>query len=314
MSGESGEFSHRPVLLGEVLEALKLKPAGIYVDATFGRGGHSEAILGVLGPDGRLLGLDKDPQAIAVSQERFSGDARFSIHHGSFADLAQVIAEADLSGKVDGVLMDLGVSSPQLDDASRGFSFMRDGPLDMRMDNSRGVSAAEWLAHAKEADIARVLKEYGEERFSKRIARAIVSARQEAPIETTGQLSAIIKAVMPKQREQDKHPATRSFQGIRIFINQELDDLRDCLDQVIDVLNCGGRLAVISFHSLEDRIVKRFMRDQARGDDYPPDLPVTVDQLKPKMRLIGKAIRASANEVDLNPRARSAVLRVAEKV
>lgn len=314
MSGESGEFSHRPVLLEEALEALKPKPAGIYVDATFGRGGHSEAILKALGPDGRLLGLDKDPQAIATSQDRFGDEARFSIHHGSFADLAHVVAEAGLLGKVDGVLMDLGVSSPQLDDASRGFSFMRDGALDMRMDNSRGTSAAEWLAQAREAEIAQVLKEYGEERFAKRIARAIVTAREEAPIETTGRLAAIIKAVMPKQREQDKHPATRSFQGIRIFINQELDDLRACLEQVVDVLNSGGRLAVISFHSLEDRIVKRFMRDQARGDDYPSDLPITVDQLKPTMRLVGKAIRASANEVDLNPRARSAVLRVAEKM
>lgn len=308
------DFSHRPVLLDECIDALRLKPGGVYVDATFGRGGHAAAILERLGPAGRLLGLDKDPQAITEAQQTFGAEPRFSIHHGSFAEMAQVLAELGLLGKVDGVLMDLGVSSPQLDDAERGFSFMRDGPLDMRMDNSHGVSAAEWLAEAKEADIAKVLKEYGEERFSKRVARVIVEARQEAPIETTAQLTAIIKAVMPRQREQDKHPATRSFQGIRIFINRELDDLRLCLAQVLEILNQEGRLVVISFHSLEDRIVKRFMRDQARGDDFPADLPVTVDQLNPKMRLVGKAIRASRAELDQNPRARSAVLRVAEKI
>lgn len=314
MNVVNGDFSHRPVLLDESLEALGLRPDGIYVDATFGRGGHAQEILRRLGPDGRLLGLDKDPQAVATAQQRFGAEPRFSICHGSFADMRQVVAEADLLGKVDGVLMDLGVSSPQLDDASRGFSFLRDGPLDMRMDNSHGMSAAEWLARAKESEIARVLKEYGEERFARRIARAIVAARQEQAIETTGQLVGIIKAVMPKQREQDKHPATRSFQGIRIFINQELDDLRVCLGQVLDVLNTGGRLAVISFHSLEDRIVKRFMRDQARGDDFPSDMPVTVDQLNPMMRLVGKAVRASTDELASNPRARSAVLRIAEKL
>ena len=314
MNDVAVDFSHRPVLLDECIDALRLKPEGVYVDATFGRGGHAAAILERLGPQGRLLGLDKDPQAIAEAQQIFGAEPRFSIHHGSFAEMKQVLAEQGLLGKVDGVLMDLGVSSPQLDDAGRGFSFMRDGPLDMRMDNSRGVSAAEWLAEAKEADIAKVLKEYGEERFSKRVARVIVEARQEAPIETTAQLTAIIKAVMPRQREQDKHPATRSFQGIRIFINRELDDLRLCLAQMLDILNQEGRLAVISFHSLEDRIVKRFMRDQARGDDFPADLPVTVDQLSPKMRLLGKAIRASKAELDQNPRARSAVLRVAEKI
>lgn len=314
MSGVSGEFSHRPVLLEESLEALKLKPEGVYVDATFGRGGHAQAMLQRLGSGGRLLGLDKDPQAIAAARARFGDDARFSIHHASFAALAQVVAEAGLSGRVDGILMDLGVSSPQLDDASRGFSFMRPGPLDMRMDNSRGPSAAQWLAQAKEGEIARVLKEYGEERFARRIARAIVTARQEDPIETTEQLVAIIESVIPRQRDQDKHPATRSFQGIRIFINQELEDLDTCLGQVLEVLASGGRLAVISFHSLEDRRVKRFMRAQARGDDFPPDLPVTVDQLRPRLRLVGKAIRASDQEVAGNPRARSAVLRVAEKV
>ena len=307
-------FSHRPVLLDECLDALDIRPEGVYIDATFGRGGHAQAVLARLGANGRLLGLDKDPQAVATARQKFVDDARFSIHHGSFAELAQVAESSDLFGRVNGVLMDLGVSSPQLDDASRGFSFMRDGPLDMRMDNTRGMSASVWLAQAKEAEIARVLKDYGEERFAKRIARAIVAARQEAAIETTGQLTQIIKSAMPKQRDQDKHPATRSFQGIRIFINQELDDLRTCLDRVVDVLATDGRLAVISFHSLEDRIVKRFMRDQARGDDFPSDLPVTVDQLNPSMRLVGKAIRASSEELESNLRARSAVLRVAEKV
>ncbi len=314
MNALNESFSHRPVLLEECIAALSLKADGIYVDATFGRGGHSEAILKRLGPAARLIGLDKDPQAIEAGEALASRDGRFSIYHGSFAELEQAMTEAGVLGQVDGILMDLGVSSPQLDDASRGFSFMRDGPLDMRMDNSRGLSAAQWLAKAKEKEIAGVIKEYGEERFSKRIARVIVEARQETPIETTAQLVKIIIDVMPKQREQDKHPATRSFQGIRIFINQELDDLRLCLKQVLAVLAPGGRLAVISFHSLEDRIVKRFVRDLAKGDDFPSDMPVTVDQLNPKMRLIGKAIRAGAEELDENPRARSAVLRVAEKL
>jgi len=314
LSTVSEEFSHRPVLLDECIEALNLKSDGVYVDATFGRGGHSQAILEQLGPDGRLIGFDKDPQAIATGDALAERDSRFSIHHGSFAELEEAITERGLLGKIDGILMDLGVSSPQLDDASRGFSFMREGPLDMRMDNSRGQSAAEWLATAKEKEIAKVLKEYGEERFSGRIARVICEARREAPIETTQQLVKLIVDVMPKQRDQDKHPATRSFQGIRIFINQELEDLRSCLDQVLDVLAPGGRLAVISFHSLEDRMVKRHIRDLAKGDDFPPDMPVTVDQLAPKVRLVGKAIRASKQELDENPRSRSAVLRIAEKM
>lgn len=314
MSAVNEDFAHRSVLLDECVAALNLKSDGIYVDATFGRGGHTQAILDQLGPEARVIGIDKDPQAIATGEALAQQDGRFFIHHGSFAELEEAVSEAGLLGQVDGILMDLGVSSPQLDDAARGFSFMREGPLDMRMDNSRGQSAAEWLARAKEAEIAKVLKEYGEERFARRIARAIVAARQEAPIETTQQLVAVITAVMPRQREQDKHPATRSFQGIRIFINQELEDLRNCLEQVLAVLAPSGRLAVISFHSLEDRIVKRFVRDLAKGDDFPPDMPVTVDQLAPKMRLIGKAIRASKEELNANPRARSAVLRVAEKL
>ncbi len=293
--------------------ALDLKPDGMYVDATFGRGGHAAAILQRLGPQGRLLAIDKDPDAIAVARERFAGEPRFSIFHGSFAELGAAVDAAGVRGRVDGLLLDLGVSSPQLDDASRGFSFMRDGPLDMRMDISRGLSAAQWLAQAGEGEIARVLKELGEERFARRIARAIVSTRQATPLETTRQLAKLVTEAIPRW-EPDKNPATRSFQAIRIFINRELDDLRDCMDQVVDVLAVGGRLAVISFHSLEDRIVKRFMRDEARGDDFPVGLPVTVDQLRPTLRVVGKAVRPSPEEVDVNPRARSAVLRVAEKM
>ncbi len=308
-----GEFVHRPVLLEEALVALDLKPDGMYVDATFGRGGHAAAILQRLGPQGRLLAIDKDPDAIAAARERFADEPRFSIFHGSFAELGAAVDVAGVRGRVDGLLLDLGVSSPQLDDASRGFSFMRDGPLDMRMDISRGLSAAQWLAQAGEGEIARVLKELGEERFAKRIARAIITSRQENPIETTRQLAKLVTEAIPRW-EPDKNPATRSFQAIRIFINRELDDIRDCMDQVVEVLAVGGRLAVISFHSLEDRIVKRFMRDEARGDDFPVGLPVTVDQLQPTLRVVGKAVRASPEEVDLNPRARSAVLRIAEKM
>ena len=307
------QFEHRSVLLEESVDALAIRPDGIYVDATFGRGGHTALMLERLGPEGRLLAIDKDPQAIEAARSRFAGEPRLRLHHGSFAELGEFVEGCGLMGQVDGVLMDLGVSSPQLDDASRGFSFMREGPLDMRMDSSRGESAAQWLARAKEGEIAKVLKEYGEERFSKRIARAIVAAREESEITTTAQLAALVAAAVPV-KEKDKHPATRSFQAIRIFVNGELDDLRACLDQVVDVLQRGGRLAVISFHSLEDRIVKRFMRDQARGDDFPLGLPVTADQLKPRLKIVGKAIRPGAEEVAANPRARSSVLRVAEKL
>ena len=308
-----GEFVHHPVLLEEALVALDLKPDGMYVDATFGRGGHAAAILQRLGPQGRLLAIDKDPDAIAAARERFADEPRFSIFHGSFAELGAAVDVAGVRGQVDGLLLDLGVSSQQLDDASRGFSFMRDGPLDMRMDISRGLSAAQWLAQAGEGEISRVLKELGEERFAKRIARAIVATRQENPIETTRQLAKLVTEAIPRW-EPDKNPATRSFQAIRIFINSELDDIRDCMDQVVEVLAVGGRLAVISFHSLEDRIVKRFMRDEARGDDFPVGLPVTVDQLQPTLRVVGKAVKPTPGEVDENPRARSAVLRIAEKM
>ncbi len=304
---------HRPVLLEEALTALNIRADGRYVDGTFGRGGHSGAILARLGPEGRLLALDKDPEAVAEGERRFAADPRFAIRQTSFADIGEVTRTLGWLGQVDGILLDLGVSSPQLDDARRGFSFRQDGPLDMRMDPTRGPSAAEWLAEASEAKIAQVLKEYGEERFARRIARAIVRARSEAPVTTTGRLAAIIADAVPT-REPGKDPATRSFQAIRIFINRELADLRSFLDQVLDVLAPGGRLAVISFHSLEDRLVKRFIREQEKGDRFPPDMPVTVAQLQPKLRAVGKPVRPSDAEVRENPRARSAILRVAERL
>jgi 16S rRNA (cytosine1402-N4)-methyltransferase len=307
------QFDHVPVLFDEALKALSISSSGIYVDGTFGRGGHSGAILQQLGGDGQLLAIDKDPQAVAYAEERFGGDERFLIKHGSFAMLEQLAQQSGVAGKVDGLLLDLGVSSPQLDDPTRGFSFMRNGPLDMRMDTSSGVSAAEWLATVEGREIAQVLKDFGDERFSKRIAKAIVDARQEEAITTTGQLAAIIEQACPT-KERDKHPATRSFQAIRIYINRELEELKRCLEQSLDVLAPLGRLVVVSFHSLEDRIVKRFIRDCERGDDFPVDLPVTQEQLKPKLRSVGKAIYPTDDEIASNPRARSAVLRVAERV
>lgn len=305
------EFEHRPVLRDEVLTALKLRPEGIYVDATFGRGGHAAAILQQLGAEGRLLAMDRDPQAVEVAGKMFADDRRFTIVRGPFSMLAQTIDDRGLSGKVAGVLLDLGVSSPQLDDAGRGFSFRLDGPLDMRMDPDSGVSVAEWLAHAEEKDIARVVKEYGEERFAKRVARNICMERVRAPILTTQRLAAIVEQAVPT-REPGQHRATRTFQALRIHINRELEEIESVLPQALHVLAPGGRLAVISFHSLEDRIVKQFMRDQAKGDIYPPDLPIKHAELRPRMKLVGKAQRASADELAHNPRARSAVLRVAE--
>lgn len=305
-------MEHKAVLLDESLAALSIQPAGIYVDGTFGRGGHSGAILQQLGPEGRLLAVDKDPEAI-VSAQQFAADKRFSIMRGSFAELSELASTVGISGQIDGLLLDLGVSSPQLDAAERGFSFSQDGPLDMRMDPDSGQSAAAWLARAEVGDIAKVLKEYGEERFAKRIARAIVAAREEQAITTTSRLADIVSKANPAW-ERGKHPATRSFQAIRIFINRELDDLLTCLDQVLSLLAVGGRLVVISFHSLEDRIVKRFIRNLARGDHFPPGVPVTQDQVKPRMKMIGKAIRSGQQELADNVRARSATLRVAEKL
>lgn len=303
---------HRPVLLQEVLEGLAVRPDGIYIDGTFGRGGHAAAILDRLSAAGRLYAMDKDPAAVQVALDRFGHDARFHMQRGTFAMLGQLAREQGIAGRVSGVLLDLGVSSPQLDDPERGFSFLKDGPLDMRMDPEHGLSAAQWLMQSSETEIVRVLQEYGEERFARRIARAIVSARSEHPIATTQQLAELVAAAVPT-RERHKNPATRSFQALRIQVNQELQDLEAGLEQVIDVLEPGGRLAVISFHSLEDRMVKRFMRRESRGEELPLDLPVTGGPKPGRLRIIGKALQAGAEEVAANPRARSAILRIAER-
>lgn len=303
--------AHSPVLLQESLDALNPRPDGVYVDATFGRGGHSQALLARLGPAGRLIALDRDPQAVAVGQGW--ADARFSIHHAPFSQLAQVLGGLGVT-RVDGVLLDLGVSSPQLDEARRGFSFRHDAPLDMRMDTTRGQTAAEWLERADEAEIARVIREYGEERFAKSIARAIVAARAVAPLATTGQLARLVAGAV-RTRERGQDPATRSFQAIRIHVNRELEELAETLPQVVRLLRPGGRVAVISFHSLEDRLVKQFLRAEASGPEVPADIPLPAAQLpRGRLRLVGKAVRPSAAEAAANPRARSAVLRVAERL
>jgi len=302
---------HRAVLLHEAVGALHIQPAGVYVDGTFGRGGHSQLILQQLGANGRLIALDRDLDAIAAGAA--ITDRRFQLLHRAFGELKAALAEAGVS-RVDGILLDLGVSSPQLDCAERGFSFRCDGPLDMRMDISRGQTAAEWLATATEAQLGEVIKRYGEERFAKQIAKAIVSARAIQSITTTKRLAAVVaKAV--KKREPGQDPATRTFQAIRIFLNRELEELSLVLPQCLDLLAGGGRLAVISFHSLEDRIVKHFMRDMAKSSDMPDKLPLRASELAPpKMRLIGKRVRPSAAEVSANARARSAVMRVAERM
>lgn len=307
----AADFTHRPVLMQEVLEGLALHVDGIYVDGTFGRGGHAAAILAQLGSNGSLYAMDKDPEAVAAATRQFGRDARFHITRGSFAMLGAMAQEAGIAGKVNGVLLDLGVSSPQLDDPRRGFSFMTDGPLDMRMDPGQGVSAADWVNRSAEDEVRQVLKEYGEERFARRIARAIVSARLDAPITRTRQLAELIEAAVPT-REPGKHPATRSFQAIRIRVNQELDDLQTGLQQAVDILAPHGRLAVISFHSLEDRMVKRFMRREQKGEELPLDLPV-MGETHGRLKLIGKARRPGEQEVKQNPRARSSVLRIAER-
>jgi 16S rRNA (cytosine1402-N4)-methyltransferase len=296
----------------QVRAALAIKPDGVYVDATFGRGGHSRDILAALGPDGRLVAVDRDPQAVAAGQAEFGGDARFSISKRPFSMLEAHVKELKLQGRVDGLVLDLGVSSPQLEDSARGFSFTRSGPLDMRMDPDTGISARDWLSTAEEPELRQVIRTLGEERFAGRIARAITLARKETPIETTEQLAGIVAAAVPGH-EPGKHPATRTFQAIRMYLNRELEELEAVLPQAERVLAPGGRLVVISFHSLEDRIVKRFMRSEARGDDFPPDLPVPAAALRPRLRLVGKARRPDAREVGANPRARSAVMRVAER-
>lgn len=303
---------HETVLLHESVAALAVRADGFYVDATFGRGGHSGLILQQLGPAGRLLGIDKDPQAIAAAHEKFGADPRFSIEQGAFSQLAELIARRGMTGKVDGVLMDLGVSSPQLDEAARGFSFMRDGELDMRMDPTRGQSAAAFLATATDEAIADVLYRLGEERQSRRIARAIVAARGVEPITRTVQLANIVADALPRH-EKHKHPATRTFLALRLHVNDELGEVERVLPQALEVLAPGGRVAVISFHSLEDRIVKQYFKREAKGDDLPKDLPIRHSEIHARIKSLGK-ILPSKEEIARNPRSRSAVLRVAEKL
>jgi 16S rRNA (cytosine1402-N4)-methyltransferase len=303
---------HQPVLLAETLANLAIRKDGIYVDATFGRGGHATAILDQLGPAGRLLAMDKDPEAVAYARQHFLLEQRFVIEHGSFAQLEPFLIKQQVHGKVNGILFDLGVSSPQLDDAARGFSFMRPGRLDMRMDNSQGTDAAAWLASATELELTRVLWEYGEERFARRVAKAILLARQDHLITTTEELSAIIARAVPF-KEKNKHPATRSFQAIRIAVNHELEELEQGLVQGLTALASQGRLLVISFHSLEDRIVKHFMRQQEYGHRLPAKLPVKHVHHLPEFKQIGRAIKPAQEELNKNIRARSAILRVGEK-
>ncbi|BCX80726.1 16S rRNA (cytosine1402-N4)-methyltransferase [Methylomarinovum caldicuralii] len=303
---------HLPVMLEAALEGLALAPDGVYLDGTFGRGGHSRAILERLGPEGRLVALDKDPDAVASAEaERLRRDPRFTLVQADFRDLGAVVREAGLWGRVAGMLLDLGVSSPQLDTAARGFAFLQEGPLDMRMNPAVGVSAAEWLARADERELADVIHRYGEERYARRIARTIVRARTETPLRTTRQLAELVERAVPR-RERHKHPATRTFQAIRIHVNRELEALEAALAQSLEVLAPGGRLVVIAFHSLEDRIVKRFIRRHSRPAPLPRKLPVVVSELDLPLRDLGKR-RPDALEIARNPRARSAVLRVAER-
>jgi len=305
------EFGHVTVLLEEAVAALAVNPDGVYIDATFGRGGHSRRILSALGPRGRLIALDRDPLAIAAGQA--IDDPRFHLVHRAFGEVALAAEEVGVAA-VDGILFDVGVSSPQIDDGSRGFSFRHDAPLDMRMDTTQGETAAEWLAQADIREITEVIRNYGEERFAFQIAKKVVAARVEQPIVTTGQFAGLVREAV-RTREPGQDPATRSFQALRIHTNQELRQLEIALPQALALLNPGGRLAVISFHSLEDRIVKNFMRQQSTADALPKNLPLRADQLPAaKMRLVGKPIKASAAEVAANPRSRSAVMRVAEKV
>ncbi len=304
---------HLPVLYQEALDALCVDKNGVYIDGTFGRGGHSAGLLAQLGEQGRLIALDQDLTAIETAQQdpRFQ-DPRFQSHHAAFSHLLEIVTELDLVGKVDGILLDIGVSSPQLDDVSRGFSFSRDGPLDMRMDQSQGQSAAEYLMYVKEEALANIIWLYGDERFSRRIAKAICRARHEQAIETTGQLAAITSAAIPKW-EKHKHPATRTFQAIRIEVNQELKELERVLPQCLQVLKPHGRMAIIAFHSLEDRIVKEFLRIQSIGE-LPPKVPITIDMQPNRIQQIGKVIRPKDSEIANNKRARSAMMRVLEKI
>ncbi|MDG6897732.1 16S rRNA (cytosine(1402)-N(4))-methyltransferase [Actinobacillus delphinicola] len=311
--------SHFTVLLKEAVDGLAIIPNGTYIDGTFGRGGHSRFILSQLGQNGRLIGIDRDPRAIAEAQR--IQDPRFQIEHNTFSSIYQICEKENLIGKVNGILLDLGVSSPQLDEADRGFSFMKDGPLDMRMDTTQGQSASEWLQNVSVEDLAWVLKTFGEERFAKRIAQAIVSFNQQArqnntpPLTRTLQLAQLIADAVPF-KDKHKHPATRSFQAIRIYINAELDELEKVLQDALAVLAPEGRLSIISFHSLEDRMVKHFMRKQAKGIEIPKGLPIRESEIdrQQQLKVVGKAIKPTEEEIAQNPRSRSAVLRVGEKL
>lgn len=308
-------MEHLSVLYEESIQGLAIQSDGFYIDCTFGRGGHSRGILEQLGDEGRLLAFDRDLAAVnSLYADELRKDARFSIHHGCFSELEDVVNQTGWQGKVAGVLMDLGVSSPQLDESERGFSFMRDGPLDMRMDESSGVSAAQWLAKVEEQLLVKVLFEYGEERFARRIAKAVLETREEKPLNTTLELAKLIENAVPR-REKHKHPATRSFQAIRIEINNELEEIKQGLQQAINILKPGGRLVVISFHSLEDRIVKRFIRSESGLKNNPGRLPVKEQDIeKGVLKKVGKAVKATKLELQKNPRARSAVMRIAERV
>ena len=303
---------HESVLKSEAIESLVVNPGGTFVDCTYGRGGHSEMILDRLTETGRMMVIDKDLTAIEHAHEKFRGDDRVVVVHGSFGNIADYVRDHQFED-LDGIFIDLGISSPQIDEASRGFSFDRDGPLDMRMDQTSGQTTADWLSKAEERDITHVIRKYGEERFARRIARNIVADRDENPIQTTHQLVRLIESAIPR-REPHKHPATRTFQAIRIFINNELGDLESCLEASVPLLAPGGRLVVISFHSLEDRIVKRFIRTQARGEKLPDRLPIRDDQIVRHLKIIGKPIKPSIDEIERNRRSRSSIMRVAEKL
>ena len=311
------DFQHTPVLLQEAVESLQVREGGRYLDATFGRGGHTAALLERVGVNGCVVAIDRDPQAIRAGHERFGNEVlatgRLKLVEGPFSRLAQVAKDLGMAGGFDGVLLDLGVSSPQLDDATRGFSFAQDGPLDMRMNNTAGATAADWLAKVPEHDLVRVIREYGEERFAKRIARGIVDARHQQPITRTSQLAQIVAGAVPT-REPGKHPATRTFQAIRIQVNQEFTEIERALDGSLEVLSGGGRLCVISFHSLEDGMVKRFMQRHSTEDPVYAGLPEVPPHARPKLRRVGRAVHPSEAEVARNPRSRSAILRVAERV
>ncbi|PVZ71879.1 16S rRNA (cytosine(1402)-N(4))-methyltransferase [Pelagibaculum spongiae] len=312
MSNE--QYSHKPVLFEACIDGLNIKPSGRYLDGTFGRGGHSRGILEKLDQDGELWVVDRDPEALAVADALAAEDSRVKVCRGSFADLAEMIDLDQYGASFDGVLFDFGVSSPQLDDARRGFSFLRDGPLDMRMDPTSGISAAEWLNTAAPADIAAIFHRYGEERYTRRIVDAIIEQREEEPLETTKQLAKLVDLAVPKRSRQiGKHPATRVFQATRIFINDELGAIETMLPATLKLLVPQGRLVIISFHSLEDRIIKRFIRDQERGKQLPRDLPVMHKDTEGTLKALGKAIKGSAEDALENSRARSAVLRIAER-